>query len=128
MIHHQVYVFLYSILVGAILALIFDFFRLLRRKGNTQNFLVYLEDFLYWIIVAFVIVISAFVTNDGDIRGFMFIGYMIGAIFYLILLSNLFLKTLGGILDFFEKILKKIVSLFKKIGEKIHFKKKNVNI
>ena len=127
MVHHQVYVFLWSIAVGAFLALIFDFFRLLRRKGNTQNYLVYLEDILYWIIVAFVIVVSAFVTNDGDLRGFMFIGYMIGAIFYLILFSNLLLKTFGAILDFFESILEKIVGFFKNMGEKIHFKKKNVN-
>ncbi|MBQ9279992.1 MAG: spore cortex biosynthesis protein YabQ, partial [Clostridia bacterium] len=79
MIHNQVYVFLWSILVGCVLALIFDFFRLSRRKGNTKNLIVYLEDILYWIIVAFIIIVSAFVTNNGELRGYMFIGYMIGA-------------------------------------------------
>lgn len=128
MIHNQVYVFLWSVVVGAILALVFDFFRLLRRKGNTKNYLVYLEDILYWIIVAFIIVVNAFVTNNGELRGYMFIGYIIGAIFYLILFSPLLLKILGGFLDLIENIFKRIGGFLGKIGNKLKFKKKNVNI
>ena len=85
MIANQVFVFFWSIVIGAILALIFDFFRISRRKGNTKNWVVYVEDVFYWIIVAVMIIASAFITNDGELRGYMFIGYGIGAIFYLIL-------------------------------------------
>ncbi|MBQ9279480.1 MAG: spore cortex biosynthesis protein YabQ, partial [Clostridia bacterium] len=95
--------------------------------GNTKNLIVYLEDILYWIIVAFIIIVSAFVTNNGELRGYMFIGYMIGAIFYLILFSNLLLKVFGTILDFFENLFGSIWSFFKKIASKLNFKKKNAN-
>lgn len=127
MIHDQVYVFLWSILTGAILALIFDFFRLMRRKGNTKNYIVYIQDIIFWIIAMIIIIASAFITNDGELRGYMFIGYGIGAIFYLLIFSKTLLKALGIILDFIEKIFKIPEKIFKKIGNKINFKKKNVN-
>ncbi len=127
MIANQVYVFFWSILVGVVLALIFDFFRISRRKGTTKNFVVYMQDVLYWIIVAIIIIISAFVTNDGELRGYMFIGYAIGAIFYLILFSKLFIKIIGGILDFIENIINKLVEQVVKVRDKMNLKKKNVN-
>ena len=75
MIANQVYVFLSSILVGAILALIFDIFRLMRRHKETRDYIVYIQDIFFWLIVAIVIIISAFITNSGELRGYMFIGY-----------------------------------------------------
>ena len=126
MVHHQVYVFLWSLLAGAIMAFVFDFFRLTRRKGNTKPILVYLEDIIYWIIVACIIIVSAFLTNNGDIRGFMFIGYIIGAVLYFMLLSNIFLSVCGGILDFIEGIFKGICGFFRKIVNNFKFKEKNV--
>ena len=128
MIHNQVYVFLWSILIGSILALVFDVFRLMRRKGNTKNIVVYIQDIIYWIIVAVIIIISAFVTNDGELRGFMFVGYIIGAIFYLILFSKVLLKICGALLDFIENIGKWCRSIITKSLEKINFKKKKVDI
>lgn len=128
MIQNEVYVFLWSILVGTVLALIFDFFRLMRRKGKTRNLVVYIQDIIYWLIVAVIIIISAFVTNDGELRGFMFVGYIIGAIFYLFLFSKFFLKIFGTILDFIENIGKNCSDFVKKIVGKINFKKKNVKV
>lgn len=75
MITNQVYVFLWSIVIGAILTLIFDFFRLLRRHKESRDFIVYIQDIFFWIIVALVIILSAFITNSGELRGYMFIGY-----------------------------------------------------
>ena len=92
MIQNQAYVFLISILVGGVLAIIFDFFRLLRRKGNTKNYIVYIQDILYWLIVTFIIIMSAFLTNDGELRGYMFIGYILGAIIYVVTLSPYIMK------------------------------------
>ena len=127
MIANQVFVFFWSIVIGAILALIFDFFRISRRKGNTKNWVVYVEDVFYWIIVAVMIIASAFITNDGELRGYMFIGYGIGAIFYLILFSKMLIKIISGILDFIENIVKRLVECMMRIKDKFNFKKKNVN-
>ena len=75
MIANQVFVFLWCIVVGAILTLIFDIFRLFRRNKKTKDLIVYIQDIFFWIIVAIVIIISAFIINSGELRGYMFVGY-----------------------------------------------------
>ena len=75
MITREVYVFFWSIIIGAILTLIFDFFRLTRRNKKARDLTVYIQDIFYGIIVTLIIIISAFMTNDGDLRGYMFVGY-----------------------------------------------------
>lgn len=77
MITSDVYVFFCSILVGAFLTLVFDFFRIARRKGKTGNIAIYIQDIFFGIIVTITIIISAFFTNSGDLRGYMFIGYVL---------------------------------------------------
>lgn len=110
MILNQTYVFLWSLLVGAILAIIFDFFRILRRKGKTKNYIVYIQDVIYWILVTIIIIASAFITNDGELRGYMFIGYLLGAVIYIVTISRHILKYVNIILEEIEKIFNKIVN------------------
>ena len=119
MIQNQTYVFLISVLVGMLLAIIFDFFRLLRRKGDTPNYIVYIQDLLYWIIVTFIIIMSAFLTNDGELRGYMFVGYILGAVIYMVTISTYILKVFSKVLDFFESIIKNIFKTFNKLFKKI---------
>ena len=82
----------------AFLALVFDFFRILRRKGKTPNYIVYIQDIIYWIIVTLIIITSAFITNDGELRGYMFIGYILGAVIYIVSISKFILKIFQDII------------------------------
>ena len=75
MISNQVYVFFWSIIIGMILTLIFDIFRLTRRNKEVKDLIVYIQDILFWLIVSVIIITSAFLTNSGELRGYMFIGY-----------------------------------------------------
>ncbi|MBQ8300014.1 MAG: spore cortex biosynthesis protein YabQ [Clostridia bacterium] len=127
MIQNQTYVFLWSVVIGAFLALIFDFFRILRRKGKTKNFIVYIQDIIYWILVTIIIIMSAFITNDGELRGYMFIGYILGSIIYLASISKIILKISNFVLDFIEAKFKSAWNFFVKITKKLRIKKKNVN-
>lgn len=128
MITNQVYVFFWSIIIGAALTLVFDFFRLMRRNKETRDLIVYIQDIFFWFIVAIVIIISAFITNSGELRGYMFIGYALGAMFYLLLFSKLILKIFGTIFDKINLFFEKIIAILKKIVKKFNFKKKNTNI
>lgn len=128
MITNQVYVFFWSIIIGAALTLIFDFFRLMRRNKETRDLIVYIQDIFFWLIVAFVIIISAFITNSGELRGYMFIGYALGSMFYLLLFSKIILNIFGTIFDKIDLFFEKIISILKKFVKKINFKKKNPNI
>ena len=124
MITEQVYVFLWSIFIGIILTVIFDLFRLFRRNKKSKDIIVYIQDILFWIIVAIIIMFSAFITNNGELRGYMIIGYVLGSMLYLLTISNFLLNFFGNLLDKIEKILRKISDNIKRLFNK----KKNNNI
>ncbi len=125
MIENQVTVFLWTIMIGAILGFVFDFFRILRRKGNTKDIMVYLQDVVFWLIVTIVIIVSTFLINDGELRGYMLFGYILGAVFYILLFSNFIRKTFSFLFDSIEKIFKVIAGKVSNVVKKIKFTNKN---
>ena len=125
MIENQVTVFLWTIMIGAILGFVFDFFRILRRKGNTKDIMVYLQDVVFWLIVTIVSIVSTFLINDGELRGYMLFGYILGAVFYILLFSNFIRKTFSFLFDSIEKIFKVIAGKVSNVVKKIKFTNKN---
>ena len=122
MVAEQVYIFLSSVLVGAIMGVVFDFFRALRRNGNTKNIIVYVQDVVFWFIVAVIIITSSFMLNDGELRGYMLIAYLLGALLYMLILSNYIKGTFIFIMNLIEKGFKFITKPICKLTEKINKK------
>lgn len=118
MLADQVYIFFSSVVIGAIMGVIFDFFRALRRKGNTKNILVYVQDTIFWFIIAIIIIVSSFIINNGELRGYMLIGYILGALVYMLIFSKYIKFLFGVVLDFIEKIFGYILLPFEKIMTK----------
>ena len=119
MLVEQVYIFGWSILTGAIIGLLFDLFRGIRWEG-IKDVWVYIQDVLFWLVTAVIIISSAFLINKGELRGYMLIGYLLGAGFYMLLFSKYILHALKFIN---EKIRNLFRALFKKIK-----RQKNPNI
>ena len=126
MIAEQVYIFLCSVLVGMIMGVVFDFFRALRRNGKTKNIIVYIQDIIFWFIVAVIIITSSFILNNGELRGYMLIGYTLGALMYMLIFSNYIKNIFIFILDFFEKIIKKVFKPVSLVLEKLEKKQENL--
>ena len=123
MLVEQVYVFLWSIITGAFLGLLFDLFRAFRYKG-IKDIWVYIQDIIFWLVTAIIIIISAFIINDGELRGYMLIGYILGAGFYMLLFSKFILNTLHFIFDNVQKAIDFCIQKLKKIFSFTHKKKK----
>ena len=123
MIQNQVYVFLWSIITGGLLALIFDIFRAIRKVGKSGLLIVCLQDILYLIMAAFIIIMSSFITNDGDLRGYMFLGYLLGVMFYVLLLSRMVVGLLSGVFKMLHNAVESILELPKKLFKKLDFKR-----
>ena len=121
----QVYIFFTSVLIGAIMGIVFDFFRALRRKGNTRNILVYMQDIIFWLIIAIIIIVSSFIINNGELRGYMLLGYILGALMYMLLISKYIKFLFGIIFDFIEKILGYLILPFNKLWRKVEKDNKN---
>ena len=104
---NQAYVFLCLVLGGMIIAFIYDVFRIRRKAIKTSNLIVYFEDFVYWILVALVLFAVVYISNDGELRGYLLIGAFIGIILYSLLLS----KIIMTIFLFIIKIVYKFFSI-----------------
>jgi spore cortex biosynthesis protein YabQ len=88
----QVYVFLYAIIGGAIAAFFYDILRIKRRAVKTNVLLVGLEDIIYWLAAAVFLFITVYKSNSGEMRGYIFIGNLIGVMLYESLLSKIVIK------------------------------------
>ncbi len=123
MLVEQVYVFLWSIITGTVLGLLFDFFRAFRFKG-IKDIWVYIQDIIFWLVTAVIIIISSFLINNGELRGYMLIGYLLGAGFYMLLFSKFVLTILNFVFDNIRKGYKFCINKLKKVVLSIPKKKK----
>ena len=101
----QVYTFMYAILGGALVAFLYDFLRIKRRTIKTSVTIVGLEDILYWLTAAVFLFIIVFKSNSGEMRGYIFIGNVIGVIFYESLFSKIIIDTSQRVINIIYKTL-----------------------
>ena len=115
----ELYLFFVSVLAGICAAVIFDFFRSMRKLGKTRESRVAAEDILLWICEAAFVFAVLYKFNSGGVRLYFFTGLMIGALLYFFTVSKYVVLILASVFlllkKFFVKgfrILKKIVGIF----------------
>lgn len=122
-VYNQISCLLLFILIGILIGLIFDFFRILRRSFKTNTIITAIEDILFWLISGFILLFAVFILNNGEIRLYMFFSIIFGLYIYLVTLSKILIKYLVNIICFFKKILsvpiKFIVNIILKIKRPI---------
>ena len=116
MVTNQAYLFFVFILNGIAIGLLFDFFRIIRKVFQTRDYITYLEDILFWILTGFMILASAFIFNNGQLRFFMFLAIIVGAIIYMIFISSYVIKINIKMIMILKKILGIISVPFQMIG------------
>lgn len=85
----QAYIFLYTVVCGMAIALVYDIFRILRKAVKTGSFATYIQDLLYWLIAAVIMLFTVYYSNDGELRVFLFVGAFLGVVLYSLLLSGI---------------------------------------
>lgn len=115
MVTNQAYLFLIFTVNGILIGLLFDFFRIARKVFHTNDMLTYLEDVLFWILAGIIVLYSIFVFNNGELRLFMFLGILLGAIVYMIFVSSYVIKINVKIINMIKKILGILFTPFKLI-------------
>lgn len=106
---NQAYIFLIFTLNGFLIGIVFDLFRILRKTFKTIDSITYIEDVLFWLFTGFITLYSIFKFNNGELRGFIFIGITIGALIYMLLFSRIFIKINLYIINVIKKIFNNIV-------------------
>ena len=97
--------FFYFIIIGMILSITFDIFRILRRSFKTSDIVTNIEDVIFGIITGIIILLSIFLLNNGELRFYIFIGIAIGIVLYMLFISKFFIKMNVAIIHFIKQFI-----------------------
>lgn len=103
----QTIYFLFSLLFGVALAVLYDFVRILHIIGFNKPFKIILTDVLYFIMCAFLTVLFALPFNNGSVRYFVLFGEAVGFVVYRFTLGELSYKLYNAFISIFSKVMKK---------------------
>ncbi len=81
--------FLYSVLMGGAVGVLYDVFKIDRIFFKRGTAFIFFQDILFWIISAFAFFSFSVVFSNGQIRGYLLFGFFIGFIIYRLTLSRL---------------------------------------
>lgn len=107
----QASLFLTTIIIGICIAFVYDWIRVLRNIIRHPNFIMQLEDGLYWISVSLFIFFIMLNKNYGEIRAFSICGVFLGMIIYFFTISYYFMKFSLSIVNFLKKIIILIIKI-----------------
>ena len=83
---------LYSFGMGVLITAVYDIFRIFRRVCPHKQFVVSLEDILFWIFCALSVFYLMHTQSNGTLRWFAVLGALAGMFLYKKTLSNLLVK------------------------------------
>lgn len=109
--YSQEYMLAVSVMGGMLLGFIWDIYRLLRHYVKTGAIGTALGDLLYWIISIYISIQLIFDISYGNVRLFILMGFLLGALLYFYGLSCYFLKVLIYIIDLILNFVKKVIFL-----------------
>lgn len=115
----QIIGFLYSIILGMIFAAFYDIFRALRIVKKPTALSVLFQDILYFFTISILTFIFLLAITNGEIRGYILFGEIVGFLIFLALISRFFIKILIFILNLFLRLYKCFFKGFYFVFEKI---------
>ena len=84
----QIKIFTIFFVLGLIISILFDIFRILRKNIKTNYLFTSIEDCIYIFIVGFLFLRSLIVFCNGNIRFYIFFAFFIGIITYILTIKN----------------------------------------
>lgn len=115
-INQEISMFLEAAYYGMLMGISYDALRIFRRVVSHKNVIVYIEDYLFWVVWGIILFALIFNYNDGNIRGYVFVAVLMGGLLYIKSFSPFLVKyvslILGNILTFILKKPLKAVKMF----------------
>lgn len=90
----QLFEFLVMLYSGIIVAAIYDFYKVYRKIFRPGKLITVIQDLIYWIVVSVVFIKFLLFGSDGEIRGYIIYGFLVGIVGYKLLLSKYFVAIL----------------------------------
>jgi spore cortex biosynthesis protein YabQ len=91
------------------MGVLFDFIRISRKIIKHANFLVQIEDLIFWVVCSLVGFYMLYITNYAAVRPFVFIGIVLGAILYFASFSIAFMKIATLVIEYIRAFIKQLI-------------------
>lgn len=108
--YSQEYMLAVSVMGGMLLGFIWDVYRLFRHYIKLGNAGTAIGDVVYWIISIYISVSLIFDLSYGNVRLFILLGFLLGALLYFYGISRYVLRAFIFAVDTILKVLKKILN------------------
>lgn len=108
-VNEQVYIFLLSILLGAVICLVYDLFRALHLVILKGFFEVLITDVLFWIFFSFITFFFLLIYCKGIVRGYVICGIFLGFFVIRVTISRYILYVLRFVIKFIMSILHLVI-------------------
>lgn len=79
---HEARFFLLSLLTGIVWLFAYDLIRVFRLFVPHKKWLVFVVDYLFWLVGSFLVFVMIYQVNDGIIRGFSVAAMVVGMLAY----------------------------------------------
>ncbi|MCF6094690.1 spore cortex biosynthesis protein YabQ [Microaerobacter geothermalis] len=110
----QFHTFLWTVVNGIALGLLFDIYRVFRIFLRLSKFFLFLTDLLYWFFAIPLVFFTLLFVNDGEVRIYIFLGLFLGGILYFYFMSSLMMRFLIGLVRW-------LIQLYESVKKMIHF-------
>lgn len=111
--------FLYSLMLGVILGLVYEIFKIIRIAFSFKKTTILFYDVVYVIIYTLAVFVFSIAFLQGYTRIYLFFGCFIGLVVFKITLGRLFSKIYCPLISFIKNLSHKIQFIFKKIAKKL---------
>ena len=108
----QTEIFIYSIICGIILGVIYDIFRITRIALKLNAVIIAIEDILYLFICAVMTFFYMLASNDGQIRFFIIVGEILGWVVYYFTVGEIVMGLSTAIIKFIKGVFRVLYRLF----------------
>ncbi len=103
--------FLWSLLLGWILAVIYDFFRSSRRIFKTSVFSINFQDIIFFVLVGGSLFAIAYLKNNGRLRFQGFLGFIAGFLVYRLIFRDFLVQFLVLVYELLAKMLRQLLNI-----------------
>lgn len=111
----QEQVFMFFFIIGIIIGIFFDMFKVLRKAFKTSDLFTFIEDFIFLLGSSILIILGILKLNSGEIRFFLFLGIFFGILSYSLTISNLCVIILYTFVEVCKKIFEFPLHCLKKL-------------
>ena len=94
----QFYTLLAMIGMGSLFGAALDTYNHFLKRAERSKWIVFLHDFLFWVIQGLIIFYVLFLVNEGELRLYLFLALLCGFSAYQALLKGLYLRFLAFVI------------------------------